>query len=553
MAPSQIRTKEEELEKKLQDIAVKESEEKYHSLASGLNLPFSNLKGVPIDRDALHVINEDTARSSNLAVLYKTASKLIIAVTDPSNPATQKTIESLKKPGLNLEIMITTPEALERVWARYKSSERPQVFEVGAIEIDEEELSRLEDEIKTIADLKSKITNVSVTKLLEILMAGALKTRASDIHFEPERTTARLRYRLDGILYDVATIDHDYYNKILNRIKILSKLKLNVHGPQEGRFSVRQKNNNNVDLRISILPSEFGETVVMRILDPFTVRGTLEDLGLRKDILDFIKEKLKINTGTVLVSGPTGVGKTTTLYAFVNYINSSKTKILTIEDPIEYHIQGISQSQVDPAKNYTFANGLKIIMRQNPDVILVGEIRDMETADIALNASLTGHLVLSTIHANNAAGAIPRLVDLHVKPEILAPALNLVISQRLIRKLCGSCKILKKVSPGDLTKIKKILEPISGRIKFPDLSSSLKIYYPGQCAECSHLGYSGRLGSFEVFSVSKELEKLMSRPMVISEVNELLVSEGMVTMVQDGYLKLLEGITSLEELERVFG
>ncbi len=553
--PSQkpSKTKEDALEKKLREIQFKQAENEYRSLAGKFNLPFSSLKGVPVDSDSLNIINEETARRSHLVILYKSPPKLFVALTDPDNQETKKTLELLKGMNFVLEMMITTPEALERIWDRYKQSNKPKIFEVGAIELDEQELIRLQSEIRDLNDLKLKIVNVSVTKLLEILMAGALKTRASDIHFEPERTNARLRYRLDGILYDVSSIETAYYGKILNRIKILSKLKLNIHGPQEGRFSVRQKNTN-IDLRISILPSEFGETVVMRILDPINVKGSLEDLGLRKDFEEFVKLQLKKNTGTVLVSGPTGAGKTTTLYALVNFINSSRNKILTIEDPIEYHITGISQSQVDASKGYTFANGLKIIMRQNPDVILVGEIRDAETADISLNASLTGHLVLTTIHANNAAGAIPRLIDLHIKPEVIAPALNLVISQRLIRKLCDNCKVLKNPTADDLEKIKTVLGPVREKFKLPPLDSSLKIYYPDKCIKCNSIGYIGRIAAFEGFRVSKDFEKkLMTGSFIISDINDLLVSEGMITMLQDACLKLLQGITSTEEIERVFG
>ncbi len=551
---TKIGTKEQELEKKLKDIKVKEAEEEYKSLASSLSLPFSNLKGIPIDSDSLNILDEDTARKSNVAVLYKASSKLFVAIIKPEDTETKKTLEYLEKLGFSLSLTITTPEGLERVWARYSLSVKSKAFEVGAIGVDEAEITRLQDEIQDLNDLKEKIVNVSVTKLLEILMAGALKTRASDIHFEPERTEARLRYRLDGILYDVSSIDLEYYAKILNRIKILSKLKLNLHGPQEGRFSVRQTRSS-IDLRVSILPSEFGETVVMRILDPYNVQGDLKDLGLRKDLLELVASRLKKNSGTVLISGPTGAGKTTTLYAFINHINSPKTKILTIEDPIEYHISGISQSQVDSSKNYTFSNGLKIIMRQNPDVILIGEIRDPETADIALNASLTGHLVLTTIHASNAAGAIPRLIDLRVKPQVIAPALNLVMSQRLIRELCNDCKVQKTVLPEDLKKIREVLEPIKDRVKLPNLDASIKIYYanPTGCIKCNHIGYLGRTAVFEGFTVSKTFEKLMGDSMITSEINDLLIKEGMITMIQDAYLKLLEGITAIEEIERVFG
>jgi len=273
-----------------------------------------------------------------------------------------------------------------------------------------------------VADLRDKVTKISATKMLEILIAGALKIGASDIHFEPETEKVRLRYRLDGVLSDIVAIDVLSYEKILNRVKIVSNLKLNINGaPQDGRFTINQKNAV-IEVRVSILPSEFGETVVMRLLDPRTIKEGLEQLGIREDLLVLIKEQISKPTGAILTTGPTGSGKTTTLYAFVRHLNNPGTKIITIEDPIEYHIQGISQTQVEPEKGYGFANGLRAIVRQDPDIILVGEIRDAEAADIALQAALTGHLVFSTIHTNNAAGTIPRLIDLGVKPEIIAPA-----------------------------------------------------------------------------------------------------------------------------------
>ena len=546
--------KEEALEKKLSEIQLKRTEDDSVALAKKFNLPFSDLKSAPIDNDALTLIDENTARSSGLAIIYKSGNKLTVAITDPENSTTQTALEALKTKGFTINPIVTSPSVLENILSRYKFAQSQELFEVGAIEIKEGELNKIQDEIKTIGDLKDKVTKISATQMLETLIAGALKIGASDIHFEPEAEKIRLRYRFDGVLNDITFLDKPSYEKVLNRIKVLSKLKLNIHSsPQDGRFTIRQKTAN-IEVRVSILPSEFGETIVMRLLDPRTIKTKLEDLGMREDLLKIVREQLDRATGAILTTGPTGSGKTTSLYAFVTYLNSSGTKIITIEDPIEYHIQGISQTQVDAKKGYSFANGLRAVVRQDPDIILVGEIRDEETADIALQAALTGHLVLSTIHTNDSAGTIPRLIDLGITPQIIAPAVNMAMAQRLIRKLCPNCKKQDKIETETLEKIQKTLAPIKDNFKLPQLDSSLKIYFPGKgCAECTELGYKGRIGVYEAFVISKEMEKLILKSPAISDIQELAEKEGMITMLQDAYLKLLDGITSVEEIERILG
>ncbi|PIR41962.1 MAG: hypothetical protein COV30_01050 [Candidatus Yanofskybacteria bacterium CG10_big_fil_rev_8_21_14_0_10_37_15] len=462
-------------------------------------------------------------------------------------------LKELNKRGFKINIIITSFAALEKVFARYKTEKTIDVFKQGTIEIKEEKLKEYKNQIKSLSDIKNKVTKISATEMLEILVAGALQLSASDIHFEPETEEIRLRYRLDGVLNDIATIDKDSYLKVLNRIKVLSKLKLNVtKTPQDGRFTIKETGVD-IEVRVSILPSEFGETIVMRLLDPRTIKTKLEDLGMREDLLKTVKNQLQKTTGSILTTGPTGSGKTTTLYAFIQRLNSSGTKIITIEDPIEYHIKGISQTQVNSKKEYTFANGLRAIVRQDPDIILVGEIRDQETADIALQAALTGHLVFSTIHTNDASGTIPRLIDLGIQPQIIAPAINMAMAQRLIRKLCQNCKIEKNVETKNLEEIKVQLDSIKDRLKFPKIDQSLKIYFPGKCKECNETGYKGRIGIYEAFIVTKEMEKLILKGPAISDIQDLAVAQGMITMAQDAYIKLTEGITSKEEIERVLG
>ena len=547
---SPAKKREEELEKKLQEIQTKEHAEEYSARANKFGLPFSTLKGVPIDTEALNILSEEESRKSNLAVLYKNENKLIIALLDPENPDTKETINSLKEKKFILDLLITTPDILNSVLERYKIIKQ-KVFKVGAIQIDETELAQLQDQIKNLSDLQNKLASMSVTKLLEILIAGALKTEASDIHFEPESADARLRYRLDGILHDITKIEVAYYEKILNRVKVLSKMKLNIHdAPQDGRFTIKQKSVD-IEVRVSILPSEFDETIVMRLLDPRTIKATLEELGMRKDLMELVKKELTKKTGAIMTSGPTGAGKTTTLYAFVNHLNEPGNKIITIEDPIEYHVKNISQTQVEPKKGYTFANGLRAIVRQDPNIILVGEIRDAETAEIALQSALTGHLVLSTIHTNDAAGVVPRLINLGIRAQIIAPAINITIAQRLVRKLCLNCREKVKASPEILQKIKTALDPIKDRVDIKSLNQGLEIYKPNKCDQCNSSGYRGRLGIFEAFVVSKNIEELILTSPSVSSIKAMALAEGMITILQDAYLKLIDGVTSMEEIDRV--
>ncbi len=544
---------EEMLEKKLGEIRSQGKAQSSHHLADALGLTFSDLHATPIDIEALALLDKDTALAAHIAIIYRSGDDIIVAAIDPSAPETKTALSQLEQRGFKHKVVITTQEALEKVWKRYADVETSETFEVGAITISDSELDELQDQIKDINDLKTKVTKISATKLLEIIVAGALKTQASDIHFERESQQARLRYRLDGLLHDITNIESDSYTKILNRIKILSKLKLNIHNsPQDGRFTIRQKTTE-IEVRVSILPSEFGETIVMRLLDPRSIHANLEDLGMRSDILELVRQQLKKSTGAILTTGPTGAGKTTTLYAFVNFLNSPDAKIITIEDPIEYHIQGISQTQVDNEKGYTFANGLRAIVRQDPDIILVGEIRDQETAEIALNAALTGHLVFSTIHTNDAAGTIPRLIDLGIRTQVVAPAINMAMGQRLLRRLCEHCKIEQPPTDSQLENITKLLGPIQEKFKLPPLDTSLKIYFPSACAECNNSGYKGRVGVYEIFTITRDMERVILTSPTISDIRDLAVKEGMVTMLQDGYLKLLNGTTSIPEIERVLG
>jgi len=383
-------------------------------------------------------------------------------------------------------------------------------------------------------------------------LAGSFYLEVSDIHLEPKKENLKLRIRIDGVLHDVLNFDLKTYQLLLSRIKLLSRLKLNINDrPQDGRFSILIEDFS-VEVRTSSLPSEYGESLVLRVLNPKWVVG-MEALGLRKDLLEIFNEQTKKPNGMIICTGPTGSGKTTTLYAFLLKIINPEIKIITIEDPIEYHLKGVSQSQVDEYKGYTFATGLRAIVRQDPDVILVGEIRDLETAQISIQAALTGHLVLSTVHTNDASGAIARLQALGEKPANISPALNIVIGQRLVRKVCPKCVEFKEIPKELLERFKKSLNNLPSGIKIPELKPEIKIPYAKGCKDCSFTGYKGRLGIFEAFEVDDEIERFILKNPSIVDLKELAVKKGMVLMYLDGFIKVLNGITTLAEIERVTG
>jgi type II secretory ATPase GspE/PulE/Tfp pilus assembly ATPase PilB-like protein len=423
----------------------------------------------------------------------------------------------------------------------------------GEVKLEEENFKRIKKEIKNVLSFKENIKkNLSsdITVLLDVILGGAINLNASDIHIEPERTQTKLRVRIDGILHDVIFFEKKLHTHLLSRIKLLSKLKLNITDkPQNGRFSIAT-DDTLVEVRTSTLPSEYGEAIALRVLNPKNLIE-IEGLGIREDMLDVFRKEIKKRSGMIVATGPTGCGKTTTLYAVLKKINSPEIKIITIEDPIEYHLEGISQTQVNPKKGYDFANGLKNIIRQDPDVILVGEIRDLKTAKISLQSALTGHLVLTTLHTNDSAGTIVRLQAFGEKPVNIAPAINISIGQRLVRKVCPKCSVLSKVSSEELNFLKKALGSLSKKIKMPKLNKNLKIAKAKGCKHCNFTGYKGRTGIFEFFLIDNEIENFILKKPSISELRKLAKKKGMIGMKKDGLIKVLKGETTLEEIERV--
>jgi len=531
-------------------------EKKAKDLADELGFPYLDLKISTIDDEALAISNETDSKDAGAAIIQKKQKDLYVAVLDPRLKETQSFIKNLEAQEYRPKVNVSSLSSLRRAWERYKNI-KPEKKEITEkIEINPEELKQIQSSINTIADLKQKLEqpNIQITQLLNIIMAAGLKLEASDVHFEAEDSATRLRFRLDGILQDVANISTASYQLLSSRIKILSELKLNIHDrPQDGRFSFSSEGTE-IEIRTSIIPGDNGENVVLRILDPKTIGLKLEDLGIQDYDYKIIENELKKPNGMLITTGPTGSGKTTLLYTFLKAVNDPGSKIITLEDPIEYHLKGVEQTQVEAEKGYTFAAGLRSILRQDPDVILVGEIRDAETATTAINAALTGHLVFSTLHTNDAAGAIPRLVDMKINPTMIPPALNLIIAQRLIRKVCPKCS--QDITPDKetLEKIKNGLAELPSRATKPKLDNiTLKQANSQGCPYCNFTGYKGRIGVFELFIVNDAMEKVILKTPSNVEIKEAAIKAGMVLMRQDGLLKVLQKITTMDEAERILG
>jgi type II secretory ATPase GspE/PulE/Tfp pilus assembly ATPase PilB-like protein len=421
--------------------------------------------------------------------------------------------------------------------------------------IEEKYFDRLSSVVSTIGDFKKFFESEKgedITKLISSLLSAAISMRASDIHIEPEEKITKIRFRIDGLLEDASNIDQAISKIIFSRIKLLSGIKLNVFNkPQDGRFAIIL-GKKHIEARVSLIPSNYGDSIVIRILNPENILS-LDDLGIRQDILKNFEKAIEQPNGMILVTGPTGSGKTTTLYAILKKIQSPSVKIITIEDPIEYRLDNITQTQIDQEKGYTFGQGLKAIVRQDPDVILVGEIRDNETSETAIQAALTGHLVLATLHTNDSIGAINRLMALGALPHNIAPALNLVVAQRLARKLCPLCAKKKKISEEQVVILKEVVKSLSKNIKLPKINDDFKLLYPVGCDKCNNTGYLGRVGLYEMFFLDDEMKDYIVKENSTIQIKKMAQDKGLITMRQDGIIKVIEGVTTLEEIQRVVG
>lgn len=506
------------------NVFSREDEERLAAeTAKRFGLPYINLVGYPIEPKALQVIPEDLAKKYAAIAFEKVNNQVRIATPVPENP---QFIPFLKQMAgtTNMDYVPVVCSKTSYTFAikQYDFIE-PEPPTLEKMFVDPNETAGARGELTSLANIAAKLKSISTSSLLEMVFGGAINLQASDVHIEPEEKEARLRYRIDGMLQDVITIPHSTYRQVANRIKYLSKMQLDTLGKaQDGRFDIAV-GEKPVDVRVSAIPGAWGEIFVLRLLDQSGTMINMEELGFSPQVRALIDEAIAKPNGVILNTGPTGSGKTTTLYAILQKLNKPEVKIITIEDPIEYRISGIAQTQVKKKAGYTFAKALKSVLRQDPDIIMVGEIRDKETGETAMQAALTGHLVISTLHTNSAPSSMPRLLDMDVAPFLLSGSINLVMAQRLVRKICTRCKGKK-------------VEPTATGIA---------------CGLCNGTGYKGRVAIAEVLKITAKIEELINKKASVADFEKVARADGMVPMYEDGMAKVRAGITTEEEVLRV--
>jgi type IV pilus assembly protein PilB len=502
-------------------------------IAQKKNYKYVNLATQSIDEKVLRIIPEITAAHWQTIIFRRDGAGLHLAMADPENLEITRHIH--KKTGEEINIYYATPTALKNTLTNYRK------------EIKEEFNQIIEKNIAVASSVRPE--DLPIVKITDAILDYAYENKASDIHIEPHEKIANVRYRIDGILHEVLQIPQNINELIIARLKILARLRTDEHqSAQDGKlkFSVGRKK---IDVRVSVVPIINGEKVVLRILSEKARQFALEDLGLIERDLKKIRQAIKSPWGMILATGPTGCGKTTTLYAILKILNTPEVNISTIEDPVEYDIEGVNQIQVNPKTNLTFASGLRAIVRQDPNIIMVGEIRDQETADIAVNSAMTGHLVLSTLHTNDAPTTLPRLLDMGIEPFLVASTVNIAIGQRLVRKICSRCIESYQVEKKELAAkfSPKLIERVfSGQRKI-----KIRLYRGKGCKLCSQTGYLGRVGIFEVLEMSEKIKKLIMKRASTDEIRAQALKEGLTEMIDDGLIKALAGITTLDEILRV--
>lgn len=499
-------------------------------IADFLKIPFVSLDSVTIPQEVLSIIPEEVARKQHVIAFARTKEGVRVATSRPENKEVVRFIE--KKTGARVAVYFATEKDIANGFSFYKKQLQERFDELL-----KEQLS-----VKN----KSQIREVSIAKLVDLLIEYAYYNKASDVHIEPRATDSLTRFRIDGVLHDVLSIDKVFHSQLIARIKILSKLRTDEHlSAQDGKMRIHL-DEEELDVRVSIVPVVQGEDAVLRLLSSKARQFSLSDLGMSEASLEKIKGAYQKPYGMILVTGPTGSGKTTTIYAVLKILNIREKNIATIEDPVEYEVKGIKQIQVNPKTNLTFADGLRSILRQDPDIIFVGEIRDEETADIAINSAMTGHLVLSTLHTNDAPTALPRLIDMKIEPFLVASTVNVIIGQRLVRKICSNCRVSYTQDRNELTErfSKAVVLNYFGQ------SREIRMYRGKGCSVCHLTGYSGRVGIFEVMEITEKIKKLITDKADADVIKKQAISEGMMTMSEDGLDKVQQGITTVEEVMR---
>ncbi|MBU4056804.1 Flp pilus assembly complex ATPase component TadA [Patescibacteria group bacterium] len=540
------------LEKRL----IKE-EDLYKILAYMKGVPFVNLETIIIPKEVLGLIPEPIAREHSIVAFRKNGDNLLVALLDPDDFQTLEFIR--KKTGLNIITRFATPGGIKNALKQYHKSLEAEFEEIIKESHPAKELKIIGEEKSGAqkTDLENAAEDIPIIKIVDTLLLHAIVEGASDIHIEPEEKDVIVRYRVDGVLRDAMILPKQVQQGIAARIKVLANLKLDEHRlPQDGRFKI-EKDDYKIAFRVSTLPIFDGEKVVMRLLNENLKGLNLENLGFWGKSIEAVKKAIGKPSGMILVTGPTGSGKTTTLYSLLEILNTPEVNINTVEDPIEYRMPRVNQTQVSPKIGLTFASGLRALLRQDPDIIMVGEIRDEDTAEMAIHAALTGHLVLSTLHTNSASATLPRLLDMKVEPFLVATTVNVIIAQRLVRKLCPDCRRPYKLgkvetkSIGEKFKIERIIKIIN-REKISNVKKleEMDFYHSSGCERCRKEGYKGRVGIYEVLEIGDNLRSCINKGATADQIEQLAVEEGMITIAEDGFIKAIKGITSLEEIMR---
>lgn len=517
-------------------------------------IPYVDLTGKAIDQQVLRFIPEETAQHYQVVAFQKSEEEVNVGIVDPRNFKALEAVEFLmKEKGMRPYYYIISPTNFRNVIKNYSAigEEVGKVLSLAKERFAEEEKEG--EELEVEGDLQEVIKRAPVSKIVSLIIKHAIDSRASDIHMEPSEEQSRIRFRIDGIMHDSLTLPAYLHASLVTRIKVLADLKLDeTRKPQDGR--IRQKiGKAEVDLRVSTLPLVKNEKVVMRVLDTSGKVPTLKDLGYSEKNIKLIEDSMNRSHGMFLVTGPTGAGKSTTLYSVLNILNDNTSNIVTLEDPAEFYIPGINQSQVNSEVGYTFASGLRAILRQDPDVMMVGEIRDRETAELSIHAALTGHIMFSTLHTNTALGAMPRLIDMGAEPYLLAATLSNVIAQRLVRKICTHCKVDLTLPKELEQQVRKVLSELPDEYKPKELASDkpLVFYHGNGCVRCNDTGYRGRTSISEVVIIDDDMKKIIENGAKMYELEESAKKQGMIFMQQDGFLRCLQGMTTVEEVLRV--
>lgn len=518
--------------------------------AKEIGVPYINIAKAPLNPDFLKILDIETAKKARLIPFFKIGKELKVAVEDPEKPETKDVLESLKERGYSLKLNLASGTGIDEALQIYGQAQQYKKLDIVE-NVEEKSIKTYDKEIADLSQLSEKLDQITAEEGVNMLNIGVMKAGASDAHYEPQEKSVTVRFRIDGILHKVFEIRRPVYEKLLNQIKFSCQMKLNINNvPQDGRYDFAY-NEGKIDVRVSALPTPYGESLVCRYLVADEKTLGFADLGFQGSALKKLENAVKIAQGMILVVGPTGSGKTTTLYSVINSMNTPERKTITLEDPVEYHIAGVTQSQIDEKRGYNFASGLRSVLRQDPNIVMIGEIRDLETAETAAQAALTGHVLLSTLHTSSAIETIPRLVNMGLAPFMVAPSLDTIVAQRLVRKICPKCHTMEPVTASQKKEFEGVIENLKKVNHAIDIGVPDKLPKAHGCEYCSNTGYRGRMVIAEVIVVDSEMKDLILNNASTIKMIMSAREDGMTTMREDGYMKVAQGLTTLEEVHRV--